>query len=112
MQIEVWASIALIAGYIAYSKRHMFENLTDKNRYVSNTNLLFKRVKESLLEKHVIKKGNKIYIYEINSLKRQGKLIATMEINKIPIKIKGKNYIKYEKVPTKLIIQNDIKRVN
>lgn len=98
----------VIAAYI-YSKKDIFINL-NKNMYVSNTNLLFKRAKESLLDKNVSKNGNKIYIYEINSLRRQGKLLKTIEINKIPIKFKTKTNIKYGKVPNKIEIQQDLKQ--
>lgn len=110
MPIEIYASIILITVCIIYSKRKDFINLYDKNTYISNTNLLFKRTKETLLEKNVIKKGNQIYIYEIDSLKRNGKLIKIIEINKIPIKIALRNKIKYAKVPLKIEIQRDIKR--
>lgn len=97
----------VIAGFI-YSRKDMFLNLFNRNIYISNTNLLFKRTKECLLDKNVLKKGNKIYIYEINSLRKQGKLIRTIEINKIPIKIKTKSSIKYAKVPNKIEIQQDL----
>jgi hypothetical protein len=110
MPLEIYASIILIIVCVIYSKRKDFINLYDKNSYISNSNLLFKRTKESLLEKNVIKKGNQTYIYEIDSLKRNGKLIKIIEINKIPIKIALRNKIKYAKVPLKIEIQRDIKR--
>lgn len=109
MHLEIYASIALILIYVIYSKRNLFINLYNKNIYISNSNLLYKRTKETLLEKNVSKIGNKIYIHEINSLKRKGKLIKILEINKIPIKIKTKNKVKYAKVPLKIEIQKDIK---
>jgi len=87
----------------------MLENLLDKNRFVSNTNLLYKIAKNALLDKNVIKKGNQIFIYEIDSLKKNGKLIKKIEINKIPIKYKTKELIKYRKVPTSSEIINDLK---
>ena len=92
MPLEIYASIGLILVCVIYSKRKIFENFYNKNIYVSNTNLLYKRAKETLLEKNVLKKGNKIYVYEINSLRRNGKLIKTLKVNKIPIKIKTKSY--------------------
>ncbi|WP_151781705.1 hypothetical protein [Acinetobacter bereziniae] len=110
MPLEIYASILLIVVCVIYSKRKEFLNFYDKNTYISNTNLLYKRAKETLLEKNVVKKGNQIYIYEINSLKRNGKLIKILEINKIPIKIKTKNKIKYSKVPLKIEIQQDLKK--
>lgn len=109
MKQEFFIIIGLIAIYAIYSRKDYLKNLTDKNIYISNTNLLYKRAKETLLEKNVIKKGNKIYIYEINKLRSNGKLIKTMEINKIPIKIKTKNAVKYAKVPLKIEIQKDLK---
>lgn len=110
MPLEIYASIGLILIFVIYSKRKIFINLLDKNVYISNCNLLYKRTKETLLEKNVSKIGNKIYIHEINSLRRKGKIIKILEINKIPIKIKTKKRIKYAKVPTKIEIQKDIKR--
>ncbi|CAM4379519.1 hypothetical protein [Acinetobacter pragensis] len=109
MKQDFLVIISIIAIYAIYSKKHLFLNLIDKNIYLSNTNLLYKRTKEALLEKNVIKKGNKIYIYEINKLRSNGKLIKTMEINKIPFKIKTKNSVKYAKVPLKMEIQKDLK---
>jgi len=109
MNQDILVIIGLIAIYAMYSRKDLFLNLTNKNIYLSNTNLLYKRAKETLLEKNVIKKGNKIYIYEINKLKSNGKLIKTMEINKVPIKIKTKNTVKYAKVPLKIEIQKDLK---
>lgn len=85
----------------------MLENLFDKNRYVSNTNLLFKIAKDALLEKHVIKQGNQIFVYEISSLTKKGRLIKSVEINKLPIKIKSKHKIKYGKVPNRAEIIKD-----
>ena len=87
----------------------MFENLFDKNRFVSNTNLLYKNAKNALLHKNVIKKGNQILIYEIDSLKKHGKCIKILEINRIPITYKTKKHIKYAKVPTALEILKDVK---
>ena len=110
METDILVLIGLIFISICYSKRKVFENLYDKNIYISNTNLLFKRAKESLLEKNVIKKGNGIYIYEINSLRRNGKLIKVLKVNKVPIKIKTKNKIRYAKVPLKIEIQRDIRQ--
>ena len=109
MPLEIYASIGLILVCLIYSKRKIFENFYNKNIYVSNTNLLYKRAKETLLEKNVLKKGNKIYVYEINSLRRNGKLIKTLKVNKIPIKIKTKNTVQYAKVPLKIEIQKDFK---
>lgn len=77
----------------------MLENLLNKNRYISNTNLLYKIAKDALLEKHVIKRGNQILVYEISSLERKGRFIKSLEINKLPIKVKSKQSIKYAKVP-------------
>lgn len=88
----------------------MLENLFDKNRYISNTNLLYKNAKNALLDKKVIKKGNQILIYEIDSLIKKGKLIKILEINKLPIKIKTKKYIKYSCVPTNVEILKDLKK--
>lgn len=88
----------------------MFENLFNKNRYISNTNLLYRNAKNALLDKKVIKKGNQILIYEIDSLIKRGKLIKILEINKLPIKIKTKKCIKYSCVPTALQILKDIKK--
>jgi len=85
----------------------MLENLFNKNRYISNTNLLYKTAKDALLEKHVIKRGNQIFIYEISSLKQKGKFIKSIEINKLPITIKTKKYIKYSKVPKRSEIIKD-----
>lgn len=85
----------------------MLENLFNKNRYISNTNLLFKIAQDALLEKHVIKRGNQILVYEISSLKRRGKLIKSLEINKLPITLKSKNSIKYGKVPKRSEIIKD-----
>lgn len=87
----------------------MFENLFDKNRFVSNTNLLYKNARNALMHKKVIKKGNQILIYEIDSLKKNGKLIKILEINKFPITIKTKNCIKYGHVPTQIEILKDLK---
>lgn len=87
----------------------MLENLFYKNRFVSNTNLLFKNARNALMHKHVIKKGNQILIYEIDSLKAHGKCIKILEINRFPIKIKTKKYIKYAKVPSSLEILKDLK---
>ena len=109
MPLEIYASIGLILVCVIYSKRKIFENFYNKNIYVSNTNLLYKRAKETLLEKNVLKKGNKIYIYEINSLRRNGKLIKILKVNKLPIKIKTKNSVQYAKVPLKIEIQKDLK---
>lgn len=110
MQLEIIVSIGIIAIGITYSKRKIFENLFDKNKYISNTNLLFKKTKECLLEKDVTKIGNKIFIYEISSLKKRGKLIKIIQINKLPLKIKRKQNIKYAVVPSKIEIQTDIKK--
>ena len=110
MSAEILISIGLLFICIAYSKRNLFENMLNKNIYISNTNLLFKRAKESLLEKNVIKKGNEIYIYEINSLRRNGKLIKILKVNKVPIKIATKNKIRYAEVPLKIEIQRDIRQ--
>ena len=110
MPLDFYVLTLLIVIGIIYSKRKDFINFYDKNTYVSNTNLLYKRAKEALLEKNVIKKGNQIYIYEINSLKRNGKLIKILEINRIPIKLKSKTKIKYSKVPLKIEIQRDLKK--
>ena len=110
MTLEIYCSIILIVICVAYSKKKIFINIYDKNTYISNTNLLFKRTKEILLEKNVIKKGNEIYIYEINSLRRNGKLIKVLKVNKIPIKIATKNKIRYGKVPLKIEIQRDIRK--
>lgn len=85
----------------------MFENLFDKNRYISNTNLLYKIAKDALLEKHVIKRGNQVLVYEISSLKKQGRFIKSLEINKLPITIKSKQSIKYGKVPKRAEIIKD-----
>lgn len=85
----------------------MFENLINKNRYISNTNLLYKIAKDALLEKHVIKRGNQILVYEISSLQRKGRLIKSLEINKLPITIKSKQSIKYAKVPDRSEIIRD-----
>lgn len=85
----------------------MFENLINKNRYVSNTNLLYKIAKDALLEKHVIKRGNQILVYEISSLQRKGRLIKSLEINKLPITLKSKQSIKYAKVPDRSEIIRD-----
>ena len=85
----------------------MLENLFNKNRYVSNTNLLYKIAKDALLEKHVIKRGNQILVYEISSLERKGRLIKSLEINKLPIKVKSKQSIKYAKVPDRSEIIKD-----
>lgn len=85
----------------------MLENLFNKNRYISNTNLLYKIAKDALLEKQVIKRGNQIFVYEISSLKKQGRFIKSLEINKLPIKIKSKQNIKYAKVPNRAEIIKD-----
>ena len=85
----------------------MLENLLNKNRYISNTNLLYKIAKDALLEKHVIKRGNQILVYEISSLERKGRLIKSLEINKLPIKVKSKQSIKYAKVPDRSEIIKD-----
>ena len=85
----------------------MLENLLNKNRYVSNTNLLYKIAKDALLEKHVIKRGNQILVYEISSLERKGRFIKSLEINKLPIKVKSKQSIKYAKVPNRSEIIKD-----
>lgn len=87
----------------------MLENLLDKNRYISNTNLLYKNAKNALLEKHVIKQGNQILVYEISSLRSKGKLIKSLEINKLPLKIKLGKTIKYAKVPQHSEIIKDFK---
>lgn len=85
----------------------MLENLFNKNRYISNTNLLYKIAKDALLEKQVIKRGNQIFVYEISSLKKQGRFIKSLEINKLPIKMKSKQNIKYAKVPNRAEIIKD-----
>lgn len=85
----------------------MLENLFNKNRYISNTNLLYKIAKDALLEKQVIKRGNQIFVYEISSLKKQGRFIKSLEINKLPIKLKSKQNIKYAKVPNRAEIIKD-----
>ena len=85
----------------------MLENLLNKNRYISNTNLLYKIAKDALLEKHVIKRGNQILVYEISSLERKGRFIKSLEINKLPIKVKSKQSIKYAKVPDRSEIIKD-----
>ena len=85
----------------------MLENLFNKNRYVSNTNLLYKIAKDALLEKHVIKRGNQILVYEISSLQRKCKFIKILEINKLPITLKSKQSIKYAKVPDRSEIIRD-----
>lgn len=85
----------------------MLENLLNKNRYISNTNLLYKIAQDALLEKHVIKRGNQILVYEISSLKQKGKFIKSLEINKLPITLKTKQYIKYAKVPKRSEIIKD-----
>ena len=85
----------------------MPENLFNKNRYISNTNLLYKIAKDALLEKHVIKRGNQILVYEISSLKQRGKFIKSLEINKLPITLKSKQSIKYAKVPKRHEIIKD-----
>lgn len=85
----------------------MFENLLNKNRYISNTNLLYKIAKDALLEKHVIKRGNQILVYEISSLKKQGRFIKSLEINKFPITLKSKQSIKYGKIPKRAEIIKD-----
>ena len=85
----------------------MLENLLNKNRYVSNTNLLYKIAKDALLEKHVIKRGNQILVYEISSLQRKGRFIKSLEINKLPITLKSKQSIKYAKVPDRSEIIRD-----
>lgn len=87
---------------------NIFENLFDKNRFVSNTNLLYKNAKNALLHKNVIKHGNQIFIYEIDSLKKNGKCIKILEINKFPITLKTKKSIKYGKVPSCSEIAKDI----
>ena len=88
----------------------MLENLLNKNRYISNTNLLYKIAKDALPEKHVIKRGNQILVYEISSLERKGRLIKSLEINKLPIKVKSKQSIKYAKVPDRSEIIRDFMR--
>lgn len=85
----------------------MLENLFNKNRYISNTNLLYKIAKDALLEKHVIKRGNQIFVYEISSLKQRGRFIKSLEINKLPITLKSKQSIKYGKVPKRHEIIKD-----
>lgn len=85
----------------------MLENLLNKNRYISNTNLLYKIAKDALLEKYVIKHGNQIFIYEISSLKQRGRFIKSLEINKLPIKLKSQKSIKYAKVPNRSEIIKD-----
>lgn len=85
----------------------MLENLFNKNRYVSNTNLLYKIAKDALLEKHVIKRGNQILVYEISSLQRKGRFIKSLEINKLPITLRSKQSIKYAKVPDRSEIIRD-----
>ena len=85
----------------------MLENLLNKNRYISNTNLLYKIAKDALLEKHVTKHGNQIFVYEISSLKQKGHFIKSLEINKLPIKLKSKKSIKYAKVPNRSEIIKD-----
>ena len=85
----------------------MLENLFNKNRYISNTNLLYKIAKDALLEKHVIKRGNQILVYEISSLRQKGKFIKSLEINKLPITLKSKQSIKYAKVPDRSEIIRD-----
>lgn len=85
----------------------MLENLFNKNKYISNTNLLYKTTKDALLEKHVIKRGNQIFVYEISSLKQKGRFIKSIEINKLPITLKSKNSIKYAKVPKRSEIIKD-----
>lgn len=85
----------------------MLENLFNRNTYISNTNLLFKIAKDALLEKHVIKQGNQILVYEISSLKNRGKFIKSLEINKLPFTLKSKQSIKYAKVPNRSEIIND-----
>lgn len=85
----------------------MLENLLNKNRYISNTNLLYKIAKDALLEKHIIKRGNQILVYEISSLKQKGRFIKSLEINKLPITLKTKEYIKYAKVPKRSEIIKD-----
>jgi alcohol dehydrogenase YqhD (iron-dependent ADH family) len=87
----------------------MLENLFNNNRFVSNTNLLFKNAKLALMDKKIIKKGNEIFIYEIDSLKRHGEIIKIIEINKLPITYKTKKRIKYGKVPTPKEILKDFK---
>lgn len=89
----------------------MLENLFNKNRYISNTNLLYKHAKNALLEKHVIKRGNQILIYEISSLSKKGSFIKSLEINKLPITIKTKQLIKYAKVPSEAEIIADLKPI-
>lgn len=88
---------------------NIFENLFDKNRFVSNTNLLFKNAKIALQHKKVIKKNNEIIVYEIDSLKKHGEIIKILEINKLPIKYKTSKKIKYGKVPTPNEISKDLK---
>ncbi len=75
----------------------MLENLIDKNRYISNTNLLYKNAKIALLDKNVIKKGDEIIIYEIDSLKKHGNKIKILKINKLPFKIKTRKKLVMEK---------------
>ena len=60
-----------------------------------------------LLEKHVIKRGNQILVYEISSLKKQGRFIKSLEINKFPITLKSKKSIKYGKIPKRAEIIKD-----
>ena len=85
----------------------MLENLLNKNRYISNTNLLYKITKDALLEKHVIKCGHQILVYEISSLRNKGRFIKSLEINKLPITLKSKQSIKYAKVPKRAEIIKD-----
>jgi len=85
----------------------MLENLLNKNRYISNTNLLYKIAKDALLEKYVIKHNNQIFVYEISSLKQKGRFIKSLEINKLPITLKSKKSIKYAKVPNRSEIIKD-----
>ncbi len=85
----------------------MLENLFNKNTYISNTNLLYKNAKIALLHKSVIKKGNEIIIYEIDSLKKHGNKIKVIKINKLPFKIKTKKTISYGSVPSTREIARD-----
>lgn len=69
--------------------------------------MLYKLAKDALLEKHVVKRENKIFVYEISSLREKGKFLKSLEINKLPITIKSKESIKYGKVPKRSEIIKD-----
>lgn len=69
--------------------------------------MLYKIAKDALLEKHVIKHNNQILVYEISSLKEKGRFIKSLEINKLPFKLKSKKFIKYAKVPNRSEIIKD-----